>query len=92
MYLSGEIITTLAAVAGLLVALAGGFGCLIRRSDAQFGILAAKIHAQGSALSAKIDAQSARLDEKIEGVQRELVEVKIAIARIEGPQPRFITA
>ncbi|MHA7984179.1 response regulator [Rathayibacter sp. CAU 1779] len=103
MYVSVETLTTVISFAGLLIALAGGFGWMIRRSDAQFRELGARIDAQGVRLDTKIDQQTARLDakieeqgraleSKIEAQTRELIEVKIAVARLEGPRPHIIPA
>lgn len=37
----------------------------------------------------RIDARFDRVDERIHRVEDELVEVKVAIARLEGPRPRL---
>ncbi|GAB3595404.1 hypothetical protein GCM10027408_01280 [Microbacterium tumbae] len=39
--------------------------------------------------SKAIDARFDRMDARLEGVEGELVEVKVAIARLEGPQRRL---
>jgi len=71
-YVSAEVITTISGVAGVLLAMASGFGWMIRRMDGRF------------------DSLETRLTARIDGVADELVEVKIAIARLEGPQPRLL--
>jgi septal ring factor EnvC (AmiA/AmiB activator) len=38
----------------------------------------------------KVDERFDRMDERIRQVQSELNEVKVAVARLEGPQPRLI--
>lgn len=38
----------------------------------------------------RMDALEYRLSARIDGVTDEIVEVKIAIARLEGPQPRLV--
>lgn len=40
----------------------------------------------------RMDKKFAELDPRIARVEHELSEVKIAIARLEGPTPRLITA
>lgn len=112
--MSVETLATVISSAGLLLALAGGFGWLILRSDAQVRHLSdkideetrrldakieakgdrldAKIEAQGDRLDAKIDEQTRRLDAKIDSWGREIVEVKVAIARLEGPLPHLVPA
>ena len=81
MYVSIEVLTTLGSFVGLLAAVVSGFGWLIRRTDAQLQHVAAR-------LEGRMD----RLEEHIGRVERELTEVKIAVARLEGPIPRLVTA
>ncbi len=97
--MSPELIAILSTGATLLVAGFSAFAWMIHRTDRLFervrgkvDALNEKIDAQGRSLGDKIEAQGSLLGEKIESVQREVVEVKIAVARIEGPRPRFSTA
>ncbi|MEE6387742.1 response regulator [Microbacterium paraoxydans] len=76
MYVSVEVITMLATAATTLVAIISGFGWMIGRMDARF---------------AAVDARFAAQDAKFDRIEHELTEVKIAIARLEGPQPRLVT-
>ncbi len=46
----------------------------------------------GDRLGARIDALDDQLSARIDGVARELVEVKIAVARLEGPPRHLLTA
>lgn len=77
MYVSMEIITILATGATTLVATVSGFGWMISRMDARF-----------AAVDAKFDAQEVRFTR----IEQEIFEVKIAIARLEGPTPRLMAA
>ncbi|PKQ34781.1 MAG: response regulator [Actinobacteria bacterium HGW-Actinobacteria-11] len=81
MYVSMEIITILATAATTLVATVSGFGWMISRMDARF-----------AAVDARFDAQEAKYDVRFTRIEQEVFEVKIAIARLEGPTPRFIAA
>ncbi|TFB16544.1 response regulator [Microbacterium sp. 3H14] len=81
MYVSMEIITILATAATTLVATVGGFGWMISRMDARF-----------AAVDARFDAQEAKYDVRFTRIEQEVFEVKIAIARLEGPTPRLIAA
>jgi hypothetical protein len=103
MWVSSETIVTLVTVAGfgvtLLAAILGGFAWMVRRMDAQGRELGARIDAQGARIDAqgvslgeRIDAQGERIDLRLTAVEREIVELKVAVARIEGPRPRFSTA
>lgn len=81
MYVSMEIITILATGATTLVATVSGFGWMISRMDARF-----------AAVDARFDAQEAKYDVRFTRIEQEVFEVKIAIARLEGPTPRLIAA
>lgn len=101
MYVSVEIITMLATAATLLVAIIGGFGWTINRMDARFAAqdarLDARFAAQDARFDARFDAQDAKfdarfasVDARFDRIEQEIFEVKIAIARLEGPTPRLI--
>jgi hypothetical protein len=69
------------------------------KMDARFEAQDAKMDARFEAQDAKIDrrfsAQDTRFDRienRLDGVERELAEVKISIARLEGPPPRLISS
>lgn len=78
--MSAEMITTLVGVVSMLLAFAGAFGWLIHRMDGQ-----------SAEHGARIDGVRADLGARIDKVGDELVEVKIAVARVEGPPRRLIT-
>ena len=96
MYVSVEVITMLATAVTLLVAIISGFGWMINRMDARFAEVVATFNARFEAQDAKFDArfeaQDAKLDARFDRIEQEIVEVKIAIARLEGPTPRLIAA
>ncbi|WP_223623585.1 hypothetical protein [Microbacterium sp. EST19A] len=77
MFVSAEVITTVASAVSVIAAVAGLCGWFVRRIDARFD---------------KVDARFDRLEDRVTGVEHELTEVKIAVARLEGPQPRLITS
>lgn len=79
--MSVETITMVVGIVSMLLALAGGFGWVIRRMDA-------RIDASEQKFSARIDS----LEGKVDRVATELVEVKIAVARIEGPPRHLLPA
>lgn len=79
--MSVELLATLASFAGVFVAIVSGFGWIIRRMDSRIDRLDQK-------LSLRIDGLATHID----GVEHELVELKVSIARLEGPTPRLITA
>ena len=105
--MSAEMITTLVGVVSILLALAGGFGWMIHCMDARIdGVeskLGANIDGVESNLGARIDGVESKLGARIDGVESklgtridkfadELVEVKVAIARIEGPPRHLVPA
>lgn len=92
MWVSGEVIATLGVGATLLVATVAGFGWMIQYVDRRF----ARVDDQFARVDEKIDAQGESVREiitaRVGAVERELVELKVAVARMEGPRPRFSTA
>ena len=85
MYVSVEVITMLATAVTLLVAIISGFGWMINRMDARFAEVVARF-------DARFEAQDAKFGARFDRIEQEIVEVKIAIARLEGPTPRLIAA
>ncbi|KJQ52474.1 hypothetical protein [Microbacterium sp. SA39] len=77
MFVSMEAITTIACAVSVVGSITGLGGWFIRRVDARFD---------------KVDARFDRLEDRVSGVEHELTEVKIAVARLEGPPPRLATA
>lgn len=84
MFVSVEVITMLACAVSIIIAFASGCGWLINRMDVRFARMDARI-------DEKFAAQDARIDEKFARVDRELAELRIAIARLEGPPRRLAT-
>ncbi|MGO4489253.1 response regulator [Microbacterium sp. 2RAF4] len=67
------------------------------RFDARFDAQDAKFDARFAGVDARFDAQDAKFDARFAGVdarfdriEQEIFDVKIAIARLEGPTPRLI--
>ncbi|MEW1976687.1 hypothetical protein AB0301_16655 [Microbacterium profundi] len=94
--MSVEMITTLVGVVSMLLALAGGFGWMIHRMDSRvdsFEIrLGARIDDVETKLGARIDSVEEKLGARIDKVANEQVELKVAIARIEGPPRHLVSA
>ena len=82
--MSSETITTLVGVVSILLAFAGAFGWLIHRMDRQSTELR-------NDLGAQISSVRSDLGVRIDKVTDELVELKIAVARVEGPPRHLIT-
>ena len=74
----------------LIVRMESGDQRLDEKVDAVEHKLSRKIDAVEHKLSQKIDAVDQRLSQKIDALEHEFTEVKIAVARIEGPRPRLI--
>lgn len=77
--MSIEVITIVASAATLLVALVSGFGWMVNRMDARF-----------AQQDTRFEARFTSLEARLAGLEHEVTEVKIAVARIEGPPRRFI--
>ncbi|WP_159574599.1 hypothetical protein [Microbacterium sp. 8M] len=80
--LVGVVIAASAVLVTLGIGLFAGFAWVVRRIDR----VEDKLSARFDGVSARFDGVSARFD----GVEAELTEVKIAIARLEGPRPHLI--
>lgn len=78
--MSVETITILIVIGSLLLALAGGFGWMIHRMDGIAKDLGSRMDRMGNDLGSRMDRMG-----------DDLVEVKIAIARVEGPPRHLIT-
>jgi hypothetical protein len=100
-YVTPEIWATIIAGASLLVTLLGGFVRIIHRSDQKFATLIAAVDSKVTKLDkkhddsfgrldAKIDAAVDKLEKKIDVIAGDVVELKVAVARLEGPNPRLI--
>ncbi|KQQ67316.1 hypothetical protein [Microbacterium sp. Leaf320] len=107
MFVSAEIIAIVLSTVGLLLTLGGtmvaGFAWCIRRSDRVEERLGARIDGVEQRLGARIDGVEEGLGARIDGVEQRLgaridavaadtTELKIAMARIEGPQRHLIVA
>lgn len=73
--MSAETLAVLGSAVTIIVAMFAGFGWMISRMDSKFDSMDRRF--------TEVDARFARVD-------HELSEVKIAIARLEGPTPRLI--
>lgn len=82
--MSPEILTMLGGFATVLVSVLAGFGWMVTRTDRGLARVEEK-------LDTKIERLRADVTDELTGLTRELAEVKVAIARIEGPRPRFLT-
>lgn len=94
--MSAEIIAIVLSAGGLLLTLGGtmfaGFAWCIRRIDGVERTLGARIDAVERTLGARIDAVERTLGARIDAVAYDTTELKIAVARIEGPQRHLIVA
>lgn len=85
MYMSAELIGIIIAGVGLLVPIVGCFVWMIRRTDELTARMDQRFAKFEENFNARFDLVIARID----GLQHEMTEVKIAVARLEGPRPRI---
>ena len=90
------VFTALGVFVALMVAAFSGMAFLLRRwegrLDERFAEVDARFEARFDQIDARFDRVDARFDRvegRLERVETELTEVKIAIARLEGPQRRL---
>ncbi len=86
--MSIELVTMIVSVASTLLGLAAGFGWVISRTDARFERFEQRMEAQFD----RVDTRFERLEAEVKEVRSELGDVKIAIARLEGPPTRLLAA
>lgn len=98
--MSVEVITMIASAATIIVALVSGFGWMIGRMDARFAAQDARFASQDEKWDARFASQDARWDARFAAqdekwdarfaeLSRDLVEVKVAVGRLEGA-PRHL--
>ena len=84
--MSAEVISIILAAVGVLITLGGGFfaglAWLLRRMDERLDRVDARFD--------KVDERFNKMDERIGQLQTELNDVKVAVARLEGPHQRLI--
>ena len=101
--MSAETLTIVLSAVGLLLTLAtimfAGFAWCIRRIDGVERSLAARIDGGDDKLGARIDSIRSDLVDverslgaRIDGVAADVIELKVAVARLEGPQRHLIVA
>ena len=90
--MSIELVTMIMTVASTLLGLAAGFGWMITRTDARFEKFEQRTDARFEKSEQRTDARFDRLESDIAEVKADIGEVKIAIARLEGPAPRLLVA
>ncbi|PCE15742.1 hypothetical protein AUC47_12790 [Microbacterium sp. SZ1] len=88
MYVSMELIAIIACAVSVIVAFVSACGWFLTRMDARYAAADARMEARFAAADARID----RLETRMGGVEHELSQVKVAIARLEGPLPRLVTS
>ncbi|OAN34025.1 hypothetical protein [Microbacterium sp. H83] len=76
-----------------------GFAAQDATMDARFAAQDAAMEARFAAQDARMEARFAaqdtrfdRLEDRLSGVEHELSEVKVAVARLEGPRTRLLTS
>src|SRR5699024_1145742 len=93
MYMSVELIAVIITAASLLVTAGGGmfagFAWVLRRMDERFHTVDQKFERIDLRFD-RMDEKFDQMDERIHGIQTELTEVKVSVARLEGPTPRLI--
>lgn len=98
--MSAETLTIVISAIGIVLTLGAslfaGFAWMVRHIDERIDTvdkkLSARIDAVEEKLKARIDSVEEKLGARIDAVADEVTGVKIAIARLEGPPRRLVTA
>ncbi|WP_448721320.1 hypothetical protein [Microbacterium natoriense] len=96
MFVSVESITIVLSAIGVVLSLGasifGGLAWVVRRIDSVEGRLSGRIDSVEERLSGRIDSVEERLGGRIDSLATEVTELKIAVARLEGPQRHLYTS
>lgn len=84
--MSAELIATLSAFITLGIGMFAGFAWMVRRLDRVDDRLGTRI----DKLDTRIDTLENKLGERIDALAGEVTDLKIAVARFEGPQRHLI--
>lgn len=97
--MSAEMISTVLVAASVLIALGGGLfaglAWVLKRMEHLFAKVDERFEKidkrfdKVDARFAKVDERFDRVDERLIQLQSELNDVKVAVARLEGPPPRL---
>lgn len=95
--MSVETITIIIAAASLAATIVGGLfavaAWILRHTAQQMDDRFEKVYERFEKVDAqfeKVDAQFEKVDAQISGLREDLTEVKVAVARLEGPHPRLM--
>ena len=87
--MSAELIATLSCFLTLGIGMFAGFAWVVRRMDAGDERLEQKLTARLDAVEAKTEARFDAMNLRIDALGRDLTDVKVSVARIEGT-PRHL--
>ena len=91
--MSAEVLSMVLVAAGVLITLGGGLfaglAWLLRRMDERFDTVDRRFEKVDQRFD-KVDERFDKIDERMNLLQSELNDVKVAVARFEGPHPRLI--
>ncbi|WP_295014399.1 hypothetical protein [uncultured Microbacterium sp.] len=88
--LVGAVVSALAVVVTLGLGMFGGFAWVVRRIDRVDDALSTRIDQVEDSLSARIERVERNLSEARAELNAEITEVKISVARLEGPRPPLL--
>lgn len=96
--MSVELLTMVLTIAGLLITLGGGmfagFSWMLRRTDEHFGAIRKELQEEfrGSlgTLSKEMRDEFRSAHKDLRQIHGEVTEIKISVARLEGPRERLI--
>ena len=94
--MSTEVLAIIISAVGVVVTLGTstfvGAAWMVRRIDAVDEKLSTRIDAVDEKLTARIDAVDEKLSSRIDAVAADVTDLKISVARLEGPPRHLLTA
>ena len=100
--MSAELITILSAFITLGIGMAASHAWMVRRIDTSIDSVKIEIDARFDKVDArfdkvdarfeKVDARFEKVDGRLESLARDITDLKVSVARWEGPRPHLLTA
>lgn len=90
-----EVINTMLAAVSTVATIFGGMYVMLRRLEGRIDARFERVDAQFERVDAqfaRVDARFDKVDERFDRIEAEIVDLKVAVARIEGPQRSLLPA
>lgn len=90
-----EVISMVLTVVSAVATIFGGMYVMLRRLEGRIDVQFERVDAQFERVDAqfaRVDARFDKVDERFDRIEVDIVDLKVAVARIEGPQRSLLPA